>query len=347
MKLNTKMALNLVAGFCVVATFAGCELFKTKPAAEKKTEVAAMIDGGDDASTILLKVDGKTAITEKEFNKHLNQMLQMNPYFRGASADSLPVQLKRKFFGELIKQKIILAWAEKNGLDQDSQFIKSFKEMQKLVRDSLLVQIFEKQLFDKISLDANEIENYFKNNKDKFVKEQGGVLSEGIKFDSEEKAKEFYEKAKGKTLEQFTELAKKENEENFQDFGRVSDAAPQQQQNFMMMMNQPPAEIKRKAKSIKNFPTIDIVKVGKDAWWVVYFADKKEDIYLEFDEVAPQIEMMLKQNKFKDAVEKRVGDLKGEFTLDVNEEFFKEPEQVQPSVEEVEPKDLDGAKAAA
>ncbi len=38
---------------------------------------------------------------------------------------------------------------------------------------------------------------------------------------------------------------------------------------------------------------------------------------------------MLKNNQFKDAVEKRVKELKGDFKIVVNEDYFKEPKQAE------------------
>ena len=343
MKINTKIAFNLVAGLCAVTMFAGCDYFKKSE--EKKVDVPVQVVEVDDVSPILLKIDGKNAITETQFNKHLGQMLQMNPYFRGAGIDCLPIALKRKFFEELIKQELFLAWAEKNGLDKDEQFIKSYKEIQNLVRRSLMVQMVEKTVLDGITISEKELKAYFDENKEKFVKEPGGVLVEGIKFNSEEKAKEFYDKARGKSLKDFTELAKAEGADNFQDFGRVNDAAVPQQQAFMMA--QSPSEIKKKSQSIKNFPAIDIVKAGKDAWWVAYFSDKQDKVYLTLEEVLPQIDAMLKQNKFREAIGKKVDELRSKFTLDVNEEFFKEPAKTAPKMQGVAPKGLGGMSTAA
>ncbi len=324
MKSNAKIISQIGLGILVVSLFVGCkplfDLFRKK--AEKEVvEVEKEVKEELDTSPVLLTIDGKTAITETKFKKHLNQMLQMNPYFRGAGIDSLPVQLQRKFFDELIKQEVILAWAYKNDMDEDSQFLKSLGEMIKLVKRSLLVQGFEKKIFDGIVIPVKERKDYFNKNKEKFVKDPGGVQVSGIKFDIEEKADDFYQKVRGKSAADFAKLAKKENEKNFKDFGRVGDG---EVPKTGFMMQKTPASIKRKVTSIKRFPNIDKVKAGKD-FWVAHFSNKKDKVYLTFEEIdAQQIEPMLKHNKFRDELNKHVDKVKSEFTLDINEDRFKQ-----------------------
>ncbi len=340
MERNTKVFVKLGVGILILTTVSGCkplfDLFKGKSEEKAKTvEVEEVEVSTPSVSTgaVLLNIDGKPALRESDFDKHLNQMLQMNPYFRGASAESLPMQIKRKFFDELIKQEIILAWANQNNVAQDPEFIKSFEEMKNLVKRSLLVQRFESKIFDGIKVSDKEISDYFNSNKEKFVKEEGGVLLSGIKFTDKEKAAAFYDEVENKKSD-FVELAKKADAKNFTDFGRIS------KDQKTPELVEVPALIKEKALALSNLPAVEKITVGRNIW-VVYVSGKTEPQYFSIEEVKPQLESMLKNNKFRDAIEEKVQGIRGDFTVDINEDFFKEgdvkAEQKEEIVKEISP----------
>ncbi|MBD3231388.1 hypothetical protein GF322_01865 [Candidatus Dependentiae bacterium] len=342
MKGNFKNIVKLGTCLSILVLFSGCkqifDWFKKKT--DKAEEIVEVVQKEIEISKpetqgtgeVLLNIDGKPVLRESEFNKHLNQMLQMNPYFRGASTDSLPMPIKRKFFDELIKQEIILAWANKNNIDQDPEFIKNFEEMKNLVKRSLLVQRFESKIFDDIKVSDSEINDYYKENKEKFIKEPGGVMLSAIKFDNKEKANNFYDEVKDRKSD-FVELAKKEDAKSFQDFGRIS----KEKKDFEL--NDIPLVIRQKAFALKNLPAIEKVNVGKNTW-VIYVSDKQDPTYFQISEIKTQLEAMLKNNKFRDILEQRVGEIKKDFTVDVNENFFKsdtKAEQKEEDVKETSP----------
>jgi peptidyl-prolyl cis-trans isomerase C len=318
MKKNNNMA-KLILAVVAVSLLGGCkpvmDFFKNKRVA-KKVESNKLPKSYADNSPVLLNIDGMPAITENDFNKHLTQMLQVNPYFRGASLDSLPGQLKRKFFEELVKQELILAWANKNNVDQDADFRKNYEEMKKLVKRSLLVQNFETKLFEDVKVLDADVKDHFEKNKDKFVKEPGGVNVEGISFEDNEAANTFLALVKGKEAE-FKTLAKAQDKDAFKSFGRIEDKQAS-------MGSFVPKEIKDKALSLKKYPSVVKVQSGGKVW-VICATDKKDTQYFELAEIKEQLEGMLKNNKFREILEEKVKDLKGDFTLDINEDFFSEP----------------------
>ena len=119
-----------------------------------KDKSASVASGASDSSTVLCKVDGKAVITETDFNNSVAQMMESNPYFRGAGAQGLPLSIKRRFFDELVKQELIIIDATKNNIEQDPEFKKSLEEMQKLVKRSLLVQVFQKKIYDGLVIEV-------------------------------------------------------------------------------------------------------------------------------------------------------------------------------------------------
>ena len=271
------------------------------------------------AGTVLCKIDGKPVINESEFNSNINQMLQSNPYFKGAGAQGLPASIKRKFFDELVKQELIIVDATKSNLEQDAEFKKSLEDMQKLVKRSLTVQFFEKRIYDGIVVEDSEVAKHFEENKERYVKNAGGVLVGAVRFESDRSADGFLAKAEGvNSYADFEKMAKDKNAQ-FRSFGRVNkQEAPRGYQ-----MESVPAQIKDAALGAKSLPVVAKVKVGKDIW-VMHASDKREAEVFDLNEIKPQIVNMIKNTKFKEKLDQAITDLKAKAAVEVNEEFFKE-----------------------
>ena len=318
---SRRVIIKMAIAVMIIAFLGGCkpvlDFFKKKTEVRKTPSYATVQDV--DQGVVLLNIDGQPAITETEFNKHLVQMLQVNPYFKGASIDSLPSPLKRQFFDELVKQEVIIAWADKNNIDQDAEFQKSYEDMKKLVRRSLLVQRFETKLFEDIDVSDNDVEDFFHKNKDKFIKEPGGILVEGIEFDNNGNATAFYNKVKDNVAE-FNKIAKSENKDSFKSFGRIEEKETKFGSNV-------PEDIKKKALSLSKLPAISKVKVD-DKVWVICALDKKDVQYVDIDEVRDQLKSHIKTTKLREILDKKINSLKSGFTLDVNEDYFNASDQV-------------------
>ncbi|MBU4270139.1 hypothetical protein KJ644_02195 [Candidatus Dependentiae bacterium] len=307
-----KKYLGVFVSVLTVILFVGCGEKSKKDSVASPDSVKEQTAN----SIVLLNVDGKQAISEDDFNKHLAQMLQANPYFRGASAESLPKELKRKFFDELVKQELIIAWANKNNVDADAEFQKNYEELKKLVRRSLLVQAYEKKLFEGVDVTDADIKNHFDKNKDKFVKDQGGVLVEGVEFTNDADALLFLNKVSVKESD-FKKMAKLSFEKSYKSFNRV---AEKQSAEYSVSI---PKEIKEKVLALTKYPSIIKVAVNGKVW-VIHAFDKKDTVYFDLNEIKDQLKEMLKMNKFRDILNENVDKLRKEFTLDINEDYFKE-----------------------
>ncbi len=312
----------------------GCDFLKKKETPAPKTTAQAA-----EAGASLCTINGETVITESEFMNNLVQMIQSNPYFKGASLDSLPKELLRKFFDQLTTQALIEKFSVKTNVEKDPEFVKAYNETEKLLKRSLMVQLFEKKIYDNIKVSDGDISKHYSENKDRFVKVAGGTLAMGARFENEEAANAFLAKAKA-NMDDFENMAKKDGK--FRDFGRVTKESRGMQYEVV------PGPIKDTVLSANKLPMVDKVKTGKE-FWVVKAWDKKDTTLFDLDEVKPHIEAMLKNNLFRDALEKRVKELNSEFTVVVNEDFFKDkaaPGQAQGDDEAQEPKENNAATAA-
>lgn len=311
-----KTSVNLLKAssfiFLTLAFMPGCEFFKKNTAS---SEAATPAETG----VVLCKLNGNPVINEADFNSKINQMLQANPYFRGAGAQSLPPAIKRRFFDELIKEELVIADATKSNLEQDAEFKKAFEDMQKLMKRSLIVQFFEKRIYDGIVIPDAEVEAHYNENKERYVKSAGGVLVGAVRFDTDREADAFESKAKSAdSYEDFEKIAKEKNAQ-FRSFGRLNnkEAANDYQTEGA------PEQIKETALAAHHYPLITKVKVGKDIW-VIHASDKKEAEMFDLNEIKPQVINMLKNNKFREKLDEEIKNLRSKMSIDVNEDFFKE-----------------------
>jgi peptidyl-prolyl cis-trans isomerase C len=309
------MTKNMLTSSALLASLmlsTGCDLLKKKDTLAPQTTEAAAQSG-----VSLCSINGESAITEGEYKRNLSQMLQANPYFKGASAESLPNELKRRFLEQLAMQAVIEKFSDKNGIENDPEFIKIFNELKDQVKRSIKVQLFEKRIYDGIKVADNDVTKYYNENKDRFVKVAGGVLAMGTRFDSEAQANAFLAKVKS-NVENFEKLAKAEKAGKFRDFGRVS-----KEVRGGFQMEVVPTPIKDSVLSMTKLPGVDKIKAGKE-YWVVKAWDKKDTVLFGVEEVKTHIEAMLKNNQFKDVIEKRMEELKKELKVVVNEDYFKD-----------------------
>lgn len=321
MKNYFSLFLKGTAFALMIALLPGCavmDFFKKK---EEKTEDAQAAG----ADVTLCKINDKAVITKGDFDKRINQILQANPYFRGAGADMLPPQVKQNVFKRLVEEELLIHDADANKIESDAEFKKIYAEMKNLLKRSVKIQLTEKKIFDKIQIAEDDLKAHFEQNKDRYVKVAGGVLVTGIKFDTDAAANSFLVSAKSK-IANFDELAKQNKAGKFREFGRVGKEAP------AMGMETTPAPIKEAALSAQTLPSVQKVKVGKDVW-VIKASDKKEPVYFELSEISEQLSGMLKNNKFKDEYAKVVKELEGKYKISTNDEFFKTPAKPEEAVE--------------
>jgi peptidyl-prolyl cis-trans isomerase C len=310
--MNKASRLLLKTSFFVLtlAVAAGCDFFGKKAPSASSTANAQQ-DG-----VVLCSIDGEPVLKEAEFLNNLNQMLQANPYFRGATIDALPKELQRKFFDQLVTQAIIEKHATKSGIQNDPEFIKSFAEAEKVIKRSLMVQLFEKKIYDKITVSENDIQKYYNENRERFVKVPGGVKTVGARFENEAAADLFLTKVKAQQSN-FEKLAKADKNAKFRDFGLVS------KEQKGMQFDIVPGPVKEAVLAFRNTPHVEKVKAGKE-FWVVYATNKQDAEIFPLDEVKQHIDGMLKNNSFRDVYEKEVQHIKGSLKLDVNEDYFKQ-----------------------
>lgn len=315
---------------------------KTPAAETSKASSAAPVTDSQDTSVSLCSVNGESVITEKTFEESVKQILQANPYFRNADFKSLPPEIIQKLFQEQVKQELIIAEGTKNGIESDAEFIKAYQDMDRLIKRSMKVDFFQKKIFDGIEVSGKDVEKYFNENKDRFVKSPGGVLVEGVAFDDEAKADAFLKKTKEAT-DSFEKIGNEADGGSYKDYGRVNDAQGQQAYRFDVV----PAPVKKAALAATKMPTIEKVKADKK-FYVVKASDKQNTVYFSLDEVRPQVEATLKNNLFKEELDRQIQSLRDKYDVITNDDYFKKSGSENPQfMESDDEASIEAAESAA
>lgn len=282
-----------------------------------KTEVVMPNGGGSaDTSDVLLTIDGDAALTKNEFDTYLKQVVESNGYFKAMGVEGLPAQVKQSIFDRLVQQRLIVKKAEKLGFHERDEFKKELAQMIKLIRESFLVRGYENELLSQISVDEKDIKNEYEKNKGSYIKVAGGPLVEGVHFSDDASAQEFYSLVSEKR-DQFSELAKEKAPAGYQDFDRVPDAVlPHQQLSI-------PEDLRAAVAEVKTFPSLIKTKDEQGRFWVLHLYDKKDTVYYSFEEIKPQLEMMVRANRFKVVLDEKLAEMRREVTVDIHEDVFK------------------------
>ncbi len=162
---------------------------------------------------ILATVNGMP-ITDRDVDAFLQGMGQQGQAYNTPEG-------RKAVLNELVAQKLLLLDAQKNLLEAEP----AFKEQLKKAKESLLASYALEKVIAAVRISDKEIEDYYNENKDKFVSPPT-VNASHILVDSEEKAKEIYEKIeKGEisfedAAKEYSSCPSKENGGSLGDFGK-------------------------------------------------------------------------------------------------------------------------------
>ena len=299
MKKTSRMMLQCVGFGITLALLAGC--WPGKKSADVKV---------DPSDVVLLSIDSKPVITKSSFHRDLSAAL------RNMDPTMLPKNMQRKFLDDLKRVKLTVHAAKEAGIHKDPEFVKAYDKEKGRLKEMLMAQMHEKKIFDKTPVSDTEAMDEYEKNKSKYIKEPGGTLVKGVSFKDDKAARAFYDKVKS-SPEKFESIGKKDKDGKFRNFGRVSQDAP----GGMSMV---PEQVKEKALKAVRLPVVDMVKAGKEMW-VICILDKTDPVHADFHEIADQVKNQVKVGKFMEDRKKRQEDMEKKFTVDVNEDFFKEP----------------------
>ncbi|EAK9856563.1 peptidylprolyl isomerase [Campylobacter lari] len=164
---------------------------------------AALLTGLSLNAAVVATLDGNN-ISDTEVNEFLAPML------RGAKITDLPAEQKKAIIDQYIVQQLVLKDAKAQKIENDP----SYKEALERAKEAILVNIYQKKIFDSIKIEESKVKKYYETNKDKFTK-PAQVKARHILVTSEKEAKDIIaelSKLSGKVLnDKFAQLAKEKS----------------------------------------------------------------------------------------------------------------------------------------
>ncbi|HBY57599.1 MAG TPA: hypothetical protein DEG96_07045 [Candidatus Atribacteria bacterium] len=246
--------------------------------------------------TILASFGGQT-ITLGEFNQLWEQI-----------PEEYKLQLDKTIvLNQMISEKLLIQEAKNMGLEEDEDVLEQIKKM----TEQILVQaLIQKEILDKVQVSEEEIEEYYKENQDKFT-EKEQVHLYNILVETEEKAQEILEELKaGKD---FSEVAKENSigpsAAQGGDLGYLSKGTiiPELEEVISVL------EVEELSKVVKTDFGFHILKI----------TDKKPETIKTLEEVKEDILQTLLPAKQNKAFENLLEDLKSKAEIEINEEILK------------------------
>lgn len=267
-------------------------------------------------SDVLLTIDGKPVLTVQEYEQQLEMARKANPQI-DMLLQMMPNAEKDFVFRGMSTVQLVKAWAHKQGIDQS----KEFQDQRKQLHDAMDSQLYMKHFDDAHPVDVSDsdLQKFYEEKKDiipALTLTPGGVDISFIRFDGKSKAEEFLQKAKDiKKADAFKALAEAQKL-------TLGVAVINEKSQFG-------DAIKGAVLELKKFPSVQVIKAGENAYWVVFAAGKSEAKYrdLKTPEIQQGLKKMLMDERKEKQLEQLIEKLKQDHNVVENHQYFADKEQ--------------------
>lgn len=316
-----------VAGLLPLLTLSGCaplDWVKDKmggdaPAADKKeskknngaNSYATAVRKTQDASEVLVTMAGEPIVTVDTLEKDFEQLLAENPQLKSV----LPLMpgVKYNFLQGKVSQHVVDRYIKESGIDQQPEY----QEERDRMINSVVQMLNTKYFGDRhpVKLSNVELRQYYEENKDgmpDLLVSRGGIDATGVSFANAKAAQDFLAKAKG-DARNFEKVAREQGvAANLKDFKMVNDQS--------VGMN---VALRDKIVALEKVPSVELLKIDNDTYWVVNATKKEAKKYRPFDQIKDNLEQYVIRERKMEALDKEINKLKSEYGVVVNEEYFK------------------------
>jgi hypothetical protein len=310
--MNTKAHKKmLVSGVIATLSFLpGCTDMSQNSSNQAPTESRSSRESVPMTGEVLVTIKGAPAITTDSLAKEKEKLLKANPQIRQAIAFMDTREVDRSLLDGLVHQRIIEEYITSNGIDQTAGYQSDLKDIYDAQKQLLNFKYFSERI--PVSVSEAEIKNWYEINKDKNLRvSHGGVAAMGIEFADGAAARAFAARAKT-APGGFKKVAQ---DDNFN--AKIRD--------FKLVNNQSTGideQLRDKIAAIKTVPSIETFEIG-GKFWVINATSKEDPKYAEYDQLRDRIKEQLEQEKRVQAFTKDVEKLKGEYGVEINEDYFR------------------------
>lgn len=320
--MDKKLQKNiLVGGVLVTLSFLpGCallDMFKGGKAVSGSDIIEERRDEGL-TGEVLVTMKGRPVITTDTLAVEKEKFLKANPQIRQALGFMDPKAFDRNLLEGLIGQKIADEYVVSQKINQSAAYKAELKDLCESMERMLNAKYFSEK--KTVTVPESDVRAFYDSNRDKLrgvMTSAGGVMAAGIEFNDGASARAFAARAKS-APGGFKKVAQDDNlNAQIKDFKLVNSQS--------MGMDE---QLRDKITNAKTVPGIEIFDVnGK--FWVVHMTTKEEPKYIPYEQVKDKLKQELEQNKRVEIFEKEINDLRKEYAVEVNEDYFKGAEMQQ------------------
>ncbi len=313
-------------GFAVAAlmVLSGCDMCCKKKSCSTSTSSGSSAPDANDSSSVLLKIGGKTAITENQFSEYYDQFILSNPRLQGM-IQFLP-NAKQEIFKGMASEEIVMHWAEQTNVASSAEYQKEFEQAVKMIKRRLAAKNFEETVVGKVAVTEAEMKDYYEKHKNpELVVTPGGIKALGIEFDSKAQAQAFLIKV---TPANFKSVADSEKQ-------KVREFAPINEHSFDVDKN-----VKDKISAAKTFPSVMLVEASDKKYWVVDAVSKEETKYRSFDEVHEGLKAVIEREKMAKIWTDKIDELKKKYDVSEDTAYFEKAAQMPAGQAPISQEDL-------
>lgn len=278
---------------------------------EKKESGSSINDG----STVLVTLNDRPVVTMNSFDDEFQTYMNANPQAQQMLA--LMPDIRRQFLEGVVSQVVVDEYVHRNKLDQTPEYKKERERILVQVDRALNTRLFMDQM--NIQVSEQDVRKFYDENREmipELMISQGGVKAEGVSFADEDAAKQFLSEVKGRQKDSLETLANETgNKQNYRDFKMVNGRSAGVD-----------AVLRTKIMQVTNTPSDQLIHDGS-RWWVVRAHSKEEAKFHPFEQVKAGLAEHLKKMREAEELQKRIGQLKDEYGIKINDEPLRPAEQ--------------------
>ncbi len=312
--------IGLMSGVFVMLSFLpGCmDMFK-KDSVDVSTENNSSNDQSVLTGEWLMNIKGKPVITTDSLAVEKEDYLKSMPQLAEAMKYIEPKEFDHYLLEGLMGQYIADEYITSNKIDQTPAYQAELKKLYRNMDRTLNAIYFNKQF--SVTVSDAEARSFYEANKDKIqgvIISHGGVAAQGIEFASLAEARAFVSQVKS-VQNNFTKAAQEGGLiDKIKDFKVVN--------AHSIGIDE---QLRDKIAAIKTVPAVELIEAnGK--FWVVSAISKEEPKYIPYEQIKDRIKQQVEQTKRLELLEKKINELKQEYAVTINEDYFK-PEAEQKS----------------
>ncbi len=277
-------------------------------------------DHGHDNGACCISLNGKPAVTQRDFENKFNQLCMSRPDIQQALS-SLPVEQQQAFYAQfseaILAELLVSRYVELSGLKNSPEYKAASKEAHAAVEVQLMNTMFQSDLYKKIEKEITDqvAEKYYEENRDRiaifkrapFIDKAGGVVIQMVDGLKEQAANALAASAKN------------------QDFAKVAKNGQYKVKN-LGLINQRSMEVDEQVRSkvmgYTSVPQVDVVKLSNGKFAVIKATAIEKESFKPYSdpEVKEAVKSFLIRNELGKSVNKTMDELKQKYGAIIHHE---------------------------